>query len=179
MDPKVTPASTRKPRPPALPFPDLPDAWAGDNAVFWRAAWLRDVAKHAALCSHNLELSARKKQPPAALWHALYTAQENALKTVRSSLKALVDAGGLLYAWIPEAPTQPVAKPAAAKPAAAPAAVAPPAVEPLLQGGRFGHALRYGPLRILGTANGPRWHRVCGGVAAVCRKATYRARDAA
>jgi hypothetical protein len=55
---------------------------------------------------------------------------------------------------------------------------APLPVEPLLAGGRFGPALRYGPLRLLGTANGARWHRVCAGRVLICTKATYRARQA-
>ena len=49
-------------------------------------------------------------------------------------------------------------------------------LEPLLPGGRFGPAMRYGALRLLGTANGARWHRVCGGRAETLHKATYRAR---
>jgi hypothetical protein len=45
-------------------------------------------------------------------------------------------------------------------------------VEPLLPG-----SLRYAlPMRLLGTANGARWHRVCGGVVRVLARATYEAR---
>jgi hypothetical protein len=52
--------------------------------------------------------------------------------------------------------------------------------EPLLRGGFFGEALRYAsPLRLLGTANGARYHRICGGVARVLPRATYGARAVA
>ena len=49
-------------------------------------------------------------------------------------------------------------------------------MEPLLPGGRFGETLRYGALRLLGTANGARWHRVCGGYAVTLHRVTYNAR---
>jgi hypothetical protein len=174
--------ATRKPRAPALPFPELPDARATDNALFWRAAWLRDVAKHAALRAFNAQMSQRKRPLANVLWCALYQAEDDARTTARTTLKTLIGAGGLLYAWIAEAPATPALKAPKVAPVQPPQAAAAPAPLPmdqLLPGGRFGPALRYGPLRILGTANGARWHRVCGGVAAVCRKATYRARGVA
>ncbi len=48
-------------------------------------------------------------------------------------------------------------------------------MEPLFPGGRFGPALRYGALRLLATANGARWHRICGGYARTLARASYNA----
>jgi hypothetical protein len=52
--------------------------------------------------------------------------------------------------------------------------------EPLLPGGRFGTELRYAsPLRLLGTANGARVHRICSGTARILVRATYEAQACA
>jgi hypothetical protein len=88
-------------RPAPLPYPDLPDSKAVPSNVFWRAAWLRDLAELQAL--ERLTQRAVFSKESLPLRCAIYGAIGAEEREVRESFKHLVEAGGLLYAWVPDA----------------------------------------------------------------------------
>ena len=98
--------NTRTRRAPALPYPELPPTPLDGGTrreIFWRAAWLRDEAQ-----AHALEwflrtasveaVCGRHQALNSALIQSLIALEREAAK----SLATLIDAGGLLYAWLPE-----------------------------------------------------------------------------
>jgi hypothetical protein len=94
-----------KRRAPAIPYPDLPPtpyAAGTPRAIFWRAAWLRDEAQAHALDAHWTHVRSTKAHANEPLMHALCVGLSKLQDEARVSLKTLIDAGGLLYAWIPE-----------------------------------------------------------------------------
>lgn len=95
------PARTK--RAPAIPYPDLPptpNSAGTRREIFWRAAWLRDQAELLALQRHVEKLPHPKLSKP--LRHALACADLALRKDAEESFAKLVNAGGLLYAWLPE-----------------------------------------------------------------------------
>lgn len=90
----------------AAPFPDLPDTPANDprvtRAQFWRAAWLRDLAQLEAI--QRLAAAQRRlKRTDRVTQIALSSAELTLAKETKQSLTTLIAAGGLLYAWAPDA----------------------------------------------------------------------------
>jgi hypothetical protein len=89
----------------AIPYPDMPNTPAEDpsvtSAVFWRAAWLRDLAEREAL-----ERLARKQHALKRHDHvtnmALAGACCDAQRELEAAFAALVRHGGLLFAWAPD-----------------------------------------------------------------------------
>lgn len=90
----------RSGRQPAMPYPELPDHQSVSSAVFWRAAWLRDLAEQEALDTFVLRPSHKNWNKPLSM--AMAGAQGHIEREVEQSFKRLVEAGGLLYAWVPE-----------------------------------------------------------------------------
>jgi hypothetical protein len=90
----------------AIAYPELPKTPADDptvtHAMFWRAAWLRDLAEHTALERLVAKLHGLKGTDYVTL-RALYSALQHSEKEVKDSFRELVQYGGLLYAWVPDA----------------------------------------------------------------------------
>lgn len=84
----------------AVPYPDLPSHTTPWNDLFWRAAWLRDLAEMEAMQRLTRRLRRLKGTDEITLM-ALYGAMHRAEKETKASLQALIAAGGLLYAWAP------------------------------------------------------------------------------
>lgn len=91
----------------AILYPDLPNTPANDPSVtrtaFWRAAWLRDLAEHEAL-QRLMAKQYALKRPDHVTQMALVGALQHSAAELQHSFKTLVDAGGLLLAWAPDAP---------------------------------------------------------------------------
>lgn len=97
--PAATVPARRASREPAMPYPELPKPGAG-RAEFWRAAWLRDLAHLQALRSFLVSSSHETWSKPLSM--AMAAAEVSLEREVEQSFPRLVEAGGLLYAWIPE-----------------------------------------------------------------------------
>lgn len=82
----------------AIAYPELPESDSCSSAVFWRAAWLRDIAELAAL-KRLASAQHRLKRPEHITMMALYGAINEKQRAATASLTHLIDAGGLLFAW--------------------------------------------------------------------------------
>lgn len=87
-----------------LPPPELPeeipfDASDSMRAIFWRTAWLGDIhnAMELRKLSFKLALDFTNRELRAMNAGALALHDE-----ARASLRSLIAAGGLLYAWVPD-----------------------------------------------------------------------------
>jgi hypothetical protein len=89
----------------AVPYPDLPETPANDptvtRAMFWRAAWLRDLAQLEALQA-LMDRERRRKRVDLVTRDALSSAYVGIDKERRNSFRTLIEAGGLLFAWAPD-----------------------------------------------------------------------------
>jgi hypothetical protein len=90
----------RRARAKPLPYPELPDHHTVSSAVFWRAAWLRDVAELNALRRHTMTKAVLAASDP--LRYALAGAESQAERDVTRCFENLVRCGGLPFAWVPE-----------------------------------------------------------------------------
>jgi hypothetical protein len=70
--------------------------------MFWRAAWLRDLAQLQALQA-VIDRERRRKRVDRVERDALSSAYVTMDKELRSSFRTLVEVGGLLFAWAPDA----------------------------------------------------------------------------
>lgn len=94
----------------AFPYPDLPpapglDADLGDRPLFWRAAWLKVALEQQAFERFCLRGDYSRK--PRELQMAIYKARSSQRDELAEMLTMLREAGGLLYAWLPNAKGQP------------------------------------------------------------------------
>lgn len=99
---------TRKPKPAALPFHNLPTFAGVDDVNFWLIAWSRDLAMLEALDAHT-DAAWSKIKTSEALARALTTAVFNALLQVHQSLEYIKTVGGLLFAFVGTTKLQQVA----------------------------------------------------------------------
>ncbi len=102
MEQTASRARTSRPHPArkAIPFPELPDANSTPSDLFWRAAWLRGMAKQDALRRFTRRKTFIRES--VALQLAIYGAIGDLEYSGMEALKNLISSGGLLYAWIPE-----------------------------------------------------------------------------
>lgn len=99
---------TRKPKPAALPFPNLPANASADDVDFWLTAWARDLATWEALNTHT-DVMWPRPGTSELLKRALTVAVFNAQQEVRESLQRVKTFGGLLFAFVGTTKLQQVA----------------------------------------------------------------------
>ena len=99
---------TRKPKPAALPFPNLPANASADDVDFWLTAWARDLATLEALDAHANVMWSHPRTSEL-LYRALTVAVFNARLEARESLKHVKTFGGLLFAFVGTTKLQQVA----------------------------------------------------------------------
>jgi len=83
-------------KPPKLPFPRL--TADSESPLFWLACWLRDQAALEALQALAYSKAIDTTRKPA-LFHALCQGMHVCKETANTSLRFLVDTGGLPMAW--------------------------------------------------------------------------------
>lgn len=95
-----TPVSRRAAgkRPPTIPYPELPGSTP--EVLFWRAAWIRDLAQVQALEQLAAQKSFQRMSPP--LRSSIFVCIGHMQEEAKHSFEYLVALGGLLYAWLPE-----------------------------------------------------------------------------
>jgi hypothetical protein len=86
----------------AIAYPELPHDGTATRAEFWRAAWLRALAEQE-IFDRRVVNAGSWSRKPRTLQMALISARDHMRARVFNAFNELRDAGGLLFAWVPDA----------------------------------------------------------------------------